>query len=347
MNAGSKRVAAGHILLAAFAAYLGWYFLASYLDHRQPLKIQEKKLTPHDDLFAIDGRPDGNKIAVGKFGLILLSSDGGKSWQQRPTGTTQALSGVSFADRTHGFVVGSGGTVLATDDGGTTWRAQNSGTKDQLLAVYAVSPAQVFAVGAFGTLLSTSDGGRSWNKHEMKWDVLIERIVKEGGLVEPNLNAVYFNSPKSGWIAGEFGLVLHTKDGGQTWISQRYGSDLPQLYAVKFVDDRHGLTMGQAGSLIQSTDGGQGWSAVELDIKRDLYQVALEGDSGVIVGDGVVLVSRDGGSSWRPMSSARTDQWLSGVVLKNSEAIVVGGAGTTQSLVLDNVKKPETENKAP
>lgn len=237
--------------------------------------------------------------------------------------------------------------MLATDDGGTTWRAQNSGTKDQLLAVYAVSPAQVFAVGAFGTLLSTSDGGRSWNKHEMKWDVLIERIVKEGGLVEPNLNAVYFNSPESGWIAGEFGLVLHTKDSGRTWISQRYSSDLPQLYAVKFVDDRHGLTMGQAGSLIQTTDGGQRWSVVKLEVKRDLYQVALEGDRGVIVGDGVVLVSRDGGSSWQPMGSARTDQWLSGVVLKSSEAIVVGGAGTTQLLVLDNVKKPETENKAP
>src|SRR5207253_5368010 len=66
-----------------------------------------------------------------------------------------------------------------------------------ILGVYALSPTQVFVVGAFGTLLSTSDGGRSWRKHDLKWDKLIERIVKEGGYVEPNLNAVYFRDRKS------------------------------------------------------------------------------------------------------------------------------------------------------
>jgi photosystem II stability/assembly factor-like uncharacterized protein len=340
-----KRVLTGRFLLAAFVGVLGWYFLASYLGHRQSLQIQEKSLTVRDDLLAIDGRHNGNKTTVGKFGLILLTKDGGKTWQRRPSGTTKTLLAVSFADHEHGFIVGSGGTLLATVDSGATWQPQNSATKDHLLGVYALSPARVFAVGAFGTLLSTSDTGRSWSKHELKWDTLIQRIVKENGYVEPNLNAIYFSSPEIGWIVGEFGLILHTRDGGQTWISQRYGSELPQLYAVKFLDDLRGWAVGQAGNLIQTRDGGQDWSAVELETKRDLYHVSLESERGIIVGDGVVLVTHDGGSSWKSMGSNPEDRWLSGVALKSSEAIAVGQAGTTQLLALDNVA-PETESRA-
>lgn len=333
----TKYTLAGAVLLGIFVAFLGWFFWASYAGHGKVLQVQEKMLTAHDDLFAIDGRHNGNKAAVGKFGLIFITRDGGKSWQRSASGTNKTLSAVSFADSQNGFIVGSAGTVLATNDGGATWRAQNSGTQDQLLGVHALSPAQVFAVGSFGTLLSSSDGGRNWNKHELKWDTLIERIVKEGGYVEPNLNAVYFSSSEKGWVVGEFGLVLRTRDGGKTWVSQRYGGDLPQLYAIQFRDDRRGWAIGQAGNLIHTVDGGQRWSSVELQTKRDLYDVSLEGERGVIVGAGVVLVSEDGGSKWKAARSTPEDQWLSGVALKSSEAIAVGRGGRTQLLVLDNV----------
>src|SRR5688572_14605345 len=122
----------GVILIAAFLVLLAWFFLASYRGHQLAVNVQEKMLTVHDDLLAIDRRHNGNKITVGKFGLILLTQDGGKTWQSRPSGTSVTLSGVSFADHQHGFVVGSGGTLLVTSDGGASWKPQDSGTKDQL-----------------------------------------------------------------------------------------------------------------------------------------------------------------------------------------------------------------------
>jgi photosystem II stability/assembly factor-like uncharacterized protein len=326
---------AGAVLLAIFVAFLGWYFVASYLEHRAAPRIQEKTSTAHDDLLAVDGRQSGNKTAAGKFGLIFTTQDGGKTWQRRPSGTAKALAAVSFADPAHGFIAGSGGAMLASADGGVTWRVQNSGMKDQLLGVHALSTDQAFAVGAFGTLISTADGGRSWSKHELKWDSLIEKIIKEAGYLEPNLNAVYFSSPENGWIVGEFGLVLHTQDGGKSWTAQRYGGDFPQLYALEFFDARRGWAVGQAGSVIQTKDGGQHWSPVALETKRDLYDIALEGERGVIVGDGVVLVSRDGGASWQAGGGATEERWLGGVALKSSEAIAVGAAGTIQLLSID------------
>jgi photosystem II stability/assembly factor-like uncharacterized protein len=326
-------------------AFLTWFFLASYIGRRESSQIKEKTLTVHDDLLAIDGLQAGNNVAVGKFGLIFLTADGGRSWQRPASGTSRTLSAVSFADDQHGYIAGSGGTVLASSDSGATWQAQNSGTKDHLLGIHAASPLRVFAVGAFGTALSTSDGGRSWSKHELKWDTLIERIIKESGYVEPNLNAVYFSSPEFGWIVGEFGLVLHTKDGGRTWASQRYGANLPQLYAVKFLDDRRGWAIGQAGNLIQTADGGQQWSAVQLETTRDLYDLSVDDDRGVIVGDGVILASRDRGANWQSIGSSE-DHWVTAVALKSSEAIAVGRAGTTRLLALDNLIV-ETGKKKP
>ena len=336
----------GLILLAAFVGLLGWYFWASYIGHRVPLQIQEKMLTVHDDLFAIDGRHDGSRAAVGKFGMILLTRDGGKSWKEQPSGTSRALSATSFADDQHGFVVGSGGTILVTSDGGISWKVQTSGTRDQLLGIYASSPTRVYVVGAFGTLFSTSDGGGKWSKHEFSWDKLIPRIIKEGGYMEPNLNAVHFTSAEVGWIVGEFGLVLQTRDGGQTWVSQNYGGDLPQLFAVTFRDERSGWAIGQQGILIRTMDGGKHWVGVELGTKKNLYGISLDGERGVIVGDGIVFASHDGGSSWKRLESVPEDRWLGGVAMKSREGIAVGQGGTIRLLDLD--KNPrEKEAGAP
>jgi photosystem II stability/assembly factor-like uncharacterized protein len=327
-GAEEKPQTLGLILLAAFVGLLGWYFYASYIGRQVSWQVQEKTLTGHDDLFAIDGQRDGNQAAVGRFGMILLTRDGGKTWQEQPSGTTRALSAISFADHQHGFIAGSGGTILATSDGGVTWKAQSSGTKEQLLGVYASSPMAAYVVGAFGTLLSTSDGGATWRKQELAWDRLIPLIVNESGTIEPNLNAVYFVDLETGWIVGEFGLVLKTTDGGQTWIAQTYGGDRPQLFAVMFRDERIGWSVGQQGTVLKTTDGGRRWVAADIGTRRNLYGISFEAERGLIVGEGVVMASQDNGAIWTRLESMPEERWLSGAAIRNRQAVVVGQAGT-------------------
>src|SRR5438094_10498876 len=122
-----KRVLTGVVLLATFVGLLGWYFLASYIGHRQSLQIQEKMLTVHDDLLAIDGRHEGNKVAVGKFGIILLTKDGGTTGQRRPSGTTETLPAVSLPDHEHGSIAGTGAASRASLDACITRQTQTSG----------------------------------------------------------------------------------------------------------------------------------------------------------------------------------------------------------------------------
>jgi photosystem II stability/assembly factor-like uncharacterized protein len=200
-------------------------------------------------------------------------------------------------------------------------------------------------VGAFGTVLSTSDGGKNWTRHEIKWDQLIGKIINESGYVEPNLNAIYFSSQMKGWIVGEFGLVLHTEDGGTTWTAQRYGIDLPQLYAVKFVDDQRGWAIGQAGSLIHTTDGGKRWATVETNPKRDLFSISVDGQQLIIVGDGVAFGSDDAGLSWKEIRLNSDDQWLGGVLMKNRTALGVGRGGTIQVLNLEKLGSVPMETR--
>src|SRR5438132_13178514 len=56
--------------------------------------------------------------AVGEYGTIVRTTDGGNSWTVQVSGTTQALWAVSFTDANNGTAVGEGGTIVRTKDGG-------------------------------------------------------------------------------------------------------------------------------------------------------------------------------------------------------------------------------------
>jgi hypothetical protein len=52
--------------------------------------------------------------AVGAFGTIVRTIDGGSSWVGETSGTDYDLAGVSFTDADNGTAVGYGGTILRT-----------------------------------------------------------------------------------------------------------------------------------------------------------------------------------------------------------------------------------------
>ena len=66
-------------------------------------------------------------FAVGEGGLILRSSDGGKSWQKQASNTKSFLYNVVSDDENTVWAVGENGTVLETTDGGVNWEHSNVG----------------------------------------------------------------------------------------------------------------------------------------------------------------------------------------------------------------------------
>jgi photosystem II stability/assembly factor-like uncharacterized protein len=64
---------------------------------------------------------------VGDDGAIFRTRAGGSRWVRQESGTSEALTAVSFADTNHGSAVGWWAGTIATSDGGATWNALDPG----------------------------------------------------------------------------------------------------------------------------------------------------------------------------------------------------------------------------
>ena len=156
--------------------------------------------------------------ALGDFGSIFATTDDGANWRRQrleslnwPSGTSASLAravdslGLSFADRSHGWVVGDWGTIQATADGGATWQVQRQGVAygPSLNSIAFVNASDGWAVGAKGAILATTDGGADW------------RAQASG--TSQDLNGVAFVDSLHGSAVGAHGTILTTTDGGATW----------------------------------------------------------------------------------------------------------------------------------
>ena len=72
------------------------------------------------------------------------------------------------------------------------------------------------------------------------------------------MESVYFIDATTGWAVGLDGIILHTDDGGKTWVEQ-YNKPLTVFNAVHFIDRNVGWVVGLGGRILHSTDGGYTW----------------------------------------------------------------------------------------
>jgi photosystem II stability/assembly factor-like uncharacterized protein len=111
---------------------------------------------------------------VGDGGLVMKTTDLGRSWQA-PPGELPEFAANQFdfhAVAVHGphvWVAGSPGTrIFHSDDSGHTWQAFATGQSLPLRALSFVDDKRGWAVGELGTILATDDGGRSWHTQRFK-----------------------------------------------------------------------------------------------------------------------------------------------------------------------------------
>jgi photosystem II stability/assembly factor-like uncharacterized protein len=101
-------------------------------------------------------------FAVGDFGTVVVTTNGGTAWTSQ-TGLGTAEFGVSCPSATVCVAVGFGGAIASTSNGGTTWSGQTSATTQNLFSVSCPSTTACFAVGFGGTVIATTNGGTSWS----------------------------------------------------------------------------------------------------------------------------------------------------------------------------------------
>jgi photosystem II stability/assembly factor-like uncharacterized protein len=92
--------------------------------------------------------------AVGERGLVLATTNGGRSWFRQESNVDVDLLDVKFIDAGEGRAVGAGGTILHTTDGGANWRLEPSGTRHPLERLSIASRRRAWAVGFGGTIVN-------------------------------------------------------------------------------------------------------------------------------------------------------------------------------------------------
>ncbi len=123
-------------------------------------------------------------------------------------------------------------------------------------------------------------------------------VIKDS--LQASLAKIWFADNSNGWILTKSDTLFHTKDGGQTWDVQTYGSDYT-IIDMQFVDDQTGWLMGDVGTILKTTDGGQTWQGqnsgvYDLIVAMDF----LDANQGWAVGEnGLILKTVDGGQTWQ------------------------------------------------
>ena len=163
-------------------------------------------------------------VMTGQVIQVLFSetTDGGTNWFSQSSGTTAHLSDACFVDDINGWVVGSKGTILRTNDGGTNWALQSSGITKELVSV-SFSDSNNGTVVGFGELdesiiLRTTNGGTTW------------------GLQQSEANhwllAVSFIDANNGTTVGGDGTILHTTNGGVTFVEEEQIDEVPREFLL-------------------------------------------------------------------------------------------------------------------
>ncbi len=206
-------------------------------------QIQESGTKEH--LFSVCFKDTQTGWIVGAYGTILHTQDGGKNWHVQGKKADKIYNRVYFHDLRHGGIVGEFGTILHTEDGGLNWTEQKSplGEKN-LFCVYFTDAQNGWIAGMDGSILNTRDSGNTWE--EMKshmvenlmgiqvigskgWTIGLKGtygMLREGEWKDEThrvptrawLKDCVFVDEKTGWLAGSVGTLLHTLDGGETWL---------------------------------------------------------------------------------------------------------------------------------
>jgi photosystem II stability/assembly factor-like uncharacterized protein len=130
--------------------------------------------------------------------------------------------------------------------------------------------------------------------------------------------SVLSSAVATGWVVGPsvdgYGTIIHTTDGGATWVRQGSAAQIPDVYlhGVRAIDAHNAWVVGDEsdgyGVILRTTDGGTTWvrqgSPAQIPV-ADLYRVsAIDGNTAWVVGSevvgsqSVILHTADGGNTW-------------------------------------------------
>ena len=173
--------------------------------------------------------------AVGEFGTVLKSSDGGHTWIGLPSGTTTNLSIVQELDPST-VIVGGGCALRESTNGGTTFAPMPINPSDtvcgsDLAAVSFSSASTGYVLLRSGQVLYTTNGGATVTAKT--------RVPLAGNAIATGLT---FISATTGFATTSRGTIEQTTDGGNSWT--QVSNTFVMLNGVRFITTQTAFAFG-------------------------------------------------------------------------------------------------------
>ena len=239
-----------------------------------------------------------NAVAVGEFGNIVRTVDGGRTWQTvRSQGTGQRLWDVEYATANTLFLAGDNGVISRSTDAGATWNSIQSGGTAVTHGFDSLDAKRAWAAQDGGEIVYTTNGGNQWVR------ALVQGFDTLGKVMD-----VAFADGAIGWAGGgnqgffqNRGVLSRSTDGGRSWTQQLEITDFT-FKGVETTDTQTAFAVGGfdfvgGGLVLRTTNSGSSWQNVTPNSEgfRDVF--FINSSTGWVVASGIYKTT-NGGSSW-------------------------------------------------
>lgn len=272
-------------------------------------------------------------------GRIYKTSDGGASWQLQLEQKGTFFRCIAFMDSLRGFA-GTVGTdyfpnvtdtipLYKTLDGGKTWSPvyYKGPIVKGLCAIDIIKEAyinhgkldykyHIFAVGRVGSpamMLVSHNGGETFTSHDMNADASMLFDIKMF-----NKNEGFACAASNADVAQSNALILHTKDGGNTW-QKVYQSSRPYeiTWKMSFPTRAVGYVTLQSYNpdrtinqqrIAKTSDGGNTWQELSLCEDADARPFGIgffDAQHGYVGTLNSGYETLDGGKTWHKVELGR------------------------------------------
>lgn len=279
-------------------------------------KVEEestRKLRRYDMLQAV-AHSEQNVVVVSSVGAVITSGDNGESWQRTELSGRPALIDVTACPSGEFYALDSERRVWGQDAAGD-WHSSAIDTMENTLSIHCAPNGRLWVTASFSTLFWSEGEMANWTEFSLYEDL--------------QFTTVRFIDQDNGFALGEFGTVLASVDGGDSW---RPRNPIPNEFypmGVDFLDTKTGWAGGLDGVVWQTTDGGVSWERQQSVTAAPIYNVHASEHGVFAVGGSAKLVELVEGQ-WKAFEGApEVLAFMRGVdLLDNGSLLVAGGGGS-------------------
>ena len=272
------------------------------------------------DMFQAVAHSDARVAVASSLGAIIVSEDFGNAWKRNELAGRPALIDITAC---------GSGDFYALDTERRVWREDVPGewvsfavdTSESTLSIHCAPNGRLWVSASFSTLLWAEDDFKQWNEFSLYEDL--------------QFTTVLFVDESNGYAVGEFGTIVASSDGGDTWELREPIPNEFYPMAADFLDKNTGWVGGLDGVIWQTIDGAQSWKRQSSVTSAPIYNLHASKYGVFAVGGSAKLVELRQ-DEWRGFEGApEVLAFLRGLdTLSNGSLLVAGGSGTVAKIPL-------------